>query len=126
MIVATGAMLEPAMLISTRANSVGGTSMPSVLAVLRLMTSSNLIGVCTGRSAWLGSPQNAIDLVSRRMMTPTVRKQSGPLPPEQVGQLKRRFTTATRAHGRDERVLAQSFCDTVDFMYALVTGLGQA
>jgi len=29
---------------STRADSVGGTSMPSALAVLRLMTSSNFVG----------------------------------------------------------------------------------
>src|SRR5947209_8394953 len=31
-----------------------GTSMPSVLAVLRLITSSYLVGACTGRSAALG------------------------------------------------------------------------
>src|SRR5262245_59610909 len=36
---------------SARASSVGGTSMPSALAVLRLMTSSYLVGACTGRSA---------------------------------------------------------------------------
>jgi len=30
-----------------------------------------------------------------------------------------------RAHGRDERVLVQSFYDAVDFMYALVTALGK-
>jgi acetylornithine deacetylase/succinyl-diaminopimelate desuccinylase-like protein len=30
-----------------------------------------------------------------------------------------------RSHGRDERVLVQSFYDAVDFMYALVTGLGK-
>ena len=36
---------------SARASSVGGTSRPSALAVLRLMTSSNLVGACTGRSA---------------------------------------------------------------------------
>src|SRR5262249_11375333 len=36
---------------SARASSVGGTSMPSAFAVLRLMTSSNLVGACTGRSA---------------------------------------------------------------------------
>ena len=35
---------------SARASSVGGTSMPSTLAVLRLMTNSNLVGSCTGRS----------------------------------------------------------------------------
>jgi len=36
---------------SARARSVGGTSMPSVFAVLRLITSSYLVGACTGRSA---------------------------------------------------------------------------
>src|SRR5262249_7496110 len=34
-----------------RASSVGGTSRPSALAVLRLMTRSNLVGCWTGRSA---------------------------------------------------------------------------
>src|SRR5262249_36765327 len=38
---------------SARASSVGGTSMPSVFAVLRLITSSNLVGCSTGRSAGL-------------------------------------------------------------------------
>src|SRR5262249_7883239 len=32
-------------------SSVGGTVRPSALAVLRLITSSNLVGCCTGRSA---------------------------------------------------------------------------
>ena len=36
---------------SARASSVGGTSRPSALAVLRLITSSYLVGACTGRSA---------------------------------------------------------------------------
>jgi hypothetical protein len=36
---------------SARANSVGGTSRPSALAVLRLMASSYLVGACTGKSA---------------------------------------------------------------------------
>src|SRR5207302_1871277 len=38
---------------SARASSVRGTVRPSALAVLRLMTSSNLVGCCTGRSAGL-------------------------------------------------------------------------
>src|SRR5262245_693533 len=42
---------------SARASSVGGTSRPSALAVLRLMTSSNFVGACTGRSAGF-SPLN--------------------------------------------------------------------
>ena len=36
---------------SARASSVGGTVRPSALAVLRLITSSYLVGACTGRSA---------------------------------------------------------------------------
>jgi len=36
---------------SARASSVGGTSRPSALAVVRLMTSSNLVGYSIGRSA---------------------------------------------------------------------------
>ena len=36
---------------SARASSVGGTSRPSAFAVLRLMTSSNLVDCTTGRSA---------------------------------------------------------------------------
>src|SRR5262249_14839052 len=38
---------------SARASSVGGTARPSACAVLRLMTSSNLVGCTTGRSAGL-------------------------------------------------------------------------
>src|SRR3977135_2175923 len=37
--------------LSARASSVAGTSMPSVVAVFRLITSSNLTGLVTGRSA---------------------------------------------------------------------------
>src|SRR6185369_12428083 len=36
---------------SARASSVGGISRPRALAVLRLTTSSYLVGACTGRSA---------------------------------------------------------------------------
>src|SRR5262249_61775032 len=36
---------------SARARTDVGMSMPSALAVLRLMTSSYLVGACTGRSA---------------------------------------------------------------------------
>src|SRR5262249_9312571 len=36
---------------SARASTVAGTSMPSVFAVLRLITSSYLVGYCTGKSA---------------------------------------------------------------------------
>jgi hypothetical protein len=36
---------------SARVSTVAGTSRPSALAVLRLITSSYLVGACTGRSA---------------------------------------------------------------------------
>src|SRR5262249_34702337 len=36
---------------SARAGRLSGTSRPSAFAVLRLMTSSYFVGVCTGRSA---------------------------------------------------------------------------
>src|SRR5262249_20282699 len=36
---------------SARASSVGGTSRPRALVVIRLMTRSNLVGCSTGRSA---------------------------------------------------------------------------
>src|SRR5439155_25920085 len=36
---------------SARTSTVGGTSRPSALAVLRLSTVSYLVGACTGRSA---------------------------------------------------------------------------
>src|SRR4029077_6604084 len=39
---------------SARARIDGGTVMPSALAVLRLTTSSNVVGCCTGRSAGSG------------------------------------------------------------------------
>src|SRR5262245_6532740 len=38
---------------SARASSVGGTSRPSAFAALRLITNSNVVGCCTGRSAGL-------------------------------------------------------------------------
>src|ERR1035437_5352473 len=42
---------------SAIASSVFGTARPSALAVLRLMTHSNLVGCCTGKSAGLGPPR---------------------------------------------------------------------
>ena len=47
---------------SARASSVGGTSRPSAFAVLRLMTSSNLVGACTGKIGRLGALEDAIDV----------------------------------------------------------------
>ena len=43
----------------------GGTVMPSALAVLRLMTSSYLVGACTGRSGRLLALEDAIDIAGR-------------------------------------------------------------
>src|SRR3954451_4540667 len=40
---------------SARASSVGGTSRPRALAVLRLMASSNFVGCWTGRAAGLAA-----------------------------------------------------------------------
>jgi len=39
------------MISSTQERSEGGTVRPSALAFLRLMTNSNLVALCTGRSA---------------------------------------------------------------------------
>ena len=50
---------------SARACRVIGTMRPSAFAVFRLMTSTNLVGACTGRSARLLAPENAIDIRSR-------------------------------------------------------------
>jgi hypothetical protein len=44
-----------------------GIVRPSAFAVLRLMTSSNLVGVCTGRSAGL-SPLNDAPSVDARLI----------------------------------------------------------
>ncbi len=45
--------LAPFQLIElhSRASTVSGTVRPSAFAVLRLITNSNLVGACTGRSA---------------------------------------------------------------------------
>ena len=48
---ALGQPLGYSMTSSARASSVGGTSSPRALAVFRLITSSYLVGACTGRSA---------------------------------------------------------------------------
>jgi hypothetical protein len=53
---------------SAIASSVGGTSIPSARAVCMLMTNSNLVGCCTGRSAGLTpglAAQSALMLAAR-------------------------------------------------------------
>jgi hypothetical protein len=52
---------------SARASSMGGTVRPSILAVLRLSTNSNLVGCITGNSAGLAP------LRTRPVRTPTCR-----------------------------------------------------
>jgi hypothetical protein len=56
---------------SARASSVSGTSRPSALAVLRLITSSNLVGACTGSSAGLAPlrMRSTYDAASRNSST---------------------------------------------------------
>src|SRR5262249_19844877 len=56
---------------SARASSLSGTSRPSVLAVLRLITSSYFVGACTGSSAGF-SPFRM-----RSTYDPARRKRSG-------------------------------------------------
>src|SRR5262245_21678073 len=51
LLVAGGSASRHSMTSSARASTVAGTSSPSALAVLRLITNSNLVGFCTGRSA---------------------------------------------------------------------------
>jgi hypothetical protein len=46
---------------SARASTVPGMVRPSVLAVLRLMTRSNLVGCSTGNIGGLRSAQNLVD-----------------------------------------------------------------
>ncbi|MGC1848221.1 MAG: hypothetical protein WA707_11710, partial [Pseudolabrys sp.] len=50
---------------SARTSNGVATSIPIALAALRLMTSSYLVGNCTGRSAGFSSFQNAVDIVRR-------------------------------------------------------------
>src|SRR5262245_18918763 len=60
---------------SARASSVGGTSRPSVLAALRLITSSNFVGCSTGMSAGFAPFR------IRAAMTPSWRYTPGRLVP---------------------------------------------
>jgi len=49
--IGAGVALRYSITSSAMASTLGGTVMPSSLAVLRLITSSYLVGFCTGRSA---------------------------------------------------------------------------
>ena len=60
---------------SARASSVGGTSRPSALAVLRLMTSSNLVGCLHRQVGRLLALEDAIDIAGR---APELVDRSGP------------------------------------------------
>src|SRR5262249_52131921 len=63
---------------SARASSVGGTVRPSALAVVRLMTRSNLIGCSTGMSPGL-APRRILSTES-----PTRRNRSVSVGPEDI------------------------------------------
>src|SRR5262249_37800765 len=54
---------------SARASSVGGTSRPSALAVVRLMTRSNLVGCTTGTSAFAPLRMRSTYDAERRTMS---------------------------------------------------------
>src|SRR5262249_59835797 len=60
---------------SARASSVGGISMPSALAVVRLITRSNLVGGSTGMSAGF-APRKILSTIS-----PQRRNKSAKLGP---------------------------------------------
>src|SRR5262249_49610942 len=71
---------------SARASSDGGTSTPSALAVLRLITSSYLIGAWTGRSAGfsplrisLTTPSGASEAIGYNVPGLRHDQQVGPL-----------------------------------------------
>ena len=67
---------------SARASSIGGTSKPSAFAVLRLITSSYLVGACTGRSAGFATSKDAIERSRWRLARSacgTRAKSSAPL-----------------------------------------------
>src|SRR5262245_47274973 len=53
------------MTASARARTAGGIVRPSSLAVLRLTTSSYLVGVCTGRSPGFSPLRMRFDIASR-------------------------------------------------------------
>ncbi len=64
-------------------NSRGGTVRPSVVAVLRLMTSSNLVGCCTGRSVGLAPLGIVPTTYSQPMLDRPERSQPDPHPLDQ-------------------------------------------
>ena len=61
---------------SARASRIGGTSMPSAFAVLRLMTSSYLVGACTGRSAGFSPLRMRVYVAGR---SPVLVDKIGPI-----------------------------------------------
>src|SRR5262249_33120843 len=60
---------------SASASSVGGTSRPRALAVLRLISISNLVGCSTGRSAGFRTFENLIHVLAPRAATPPPRRR---------------------------------------------------
>ena len=55
---------------------VCGMVKPRALAVFRLLTRSYLVGVCTGKSAWLLTLEDAIDIVGRGLSLSGQQKDS--------------------------------------------------
>ena len=81
-----------------RARRVSGTARPSALAVLRLIT--NLVGACTGRSAGLSPPQDAIDVAARAAVSVASSLALGELGAQQLDRLlDRRALLAARGEG---------------------------
>ena len=71
--------------LSARTNSVSGTVTPIALAVLRLITSSNLVGCSTGTSATFGGNRHRFALSIGRLR-------------RQVGEVEYRFGFHNAAH----------------------------
>src|SRR5215831_19213781 len=67
---------------SARASSIGGMVMPSAFAVLRLMTSANLVGNSTGKSPGL-LPFKILSTLRGR--TPSVLTQINPVAHQPTG-----------------------------------------
>src|SRR5258708_7870650 len=61
----TGSRAPYSITSSAVASSLSGTVMPSALAVLRLITNSNVVGCSTGKSAGVGARKNFIHVGAR-------------------------------------------------------------
>ena len=87
------------MISSARERSEGGTVRPSALAVLRLITNSNLVAFCTGRSAGFFALKDAIDVASGLpALTERVRSvgDQDPISDQETGLIARRQSVSRR------------------------------